>query len=95
MKVAEQSLSKKSGKEAQKGASSPAEKLESETSSKGVRKEIIKKFPVRCNLEDYAPPTIPLHGIRPVAKSPTSMMVRSTPPIMPSTDISLPVAKTK
>lgn len=54
MKVAEQSLSKKSGKEAQKGASSPAEKLESEASSKGVRKEIIKKFPVRCNLEDYA-----------------------------------------
>lgn len=54
MKVAEQSLSKKSGKEAQKGAESPAQKLESEASSKGVRKEIIKKFPVRCNLEDYA-----------------------------------------
>lgn len=54
MKVAEQSLSKKSGKEAQKGASHPAEKPESDSSSKGVRKEIIKKFPVRCNLEDYA-----------------------------------------
>lgn len=54
MKVAEQSLSKKSGKDAQKGAESPAAKLESEASSKGVRKEIIKKFPVRCNLEDYA-----------------------------------------